>query len=65
MDVDAGITQPAPHSPLFTLRKAASARQMGQPLREVHFTRLNQRHHHPQTGGQMSQVSPVIRLTQP
>jgi hypothetical protein len=65
MDIDAGITQPAPYPALLTLRKAASARQMGQPSRKIDFARLNQGDCHPDAGGQMSQMSPVIRLTQP
>jgi len=48
-----------------TLGLMPSAREIGQPPGQIDFPSVNQGNDHPETGGQMRQVSPVRELTHP
>lgn len=65
MNIDAAVVQPSTDPALFTLCLLSTTGQVRQPPGETNFAPLEQGHHHPQAGRQMSSMSPGDRLTQP
>jgi hypothetical protein len=65
MDIDAWVIQPALNPTLDAVGKFPATGHIGNPLGEVDAACVNHRNHKPDTGGQMTQVCPIPRLTDP
>jgi hypothetical protein len=65
MDIDAWVIQPSLYPTLNTLGEYPSTGHMSNPFGQIHAACVNDRYHQPDTGGQMAQMGPISRLTEP